>query len=274
MVRRLYVALLPLVWAAIALVDPAYAEVLTIAGTGSSAPLIHLLFEEFQKQAPAVKLHLVTPPLGSNGALKALSQGRIDIAVIGRPIPQEELRSLGQYIGLADTPFVVASRDGQRVKGFTLGELAQVHEGSIQKWDDGSPMRLVLRGSFESDTLLLKDMSPELNRALGIAARRPGMAGAVNDLETVTLIAKTHGSLGPTTLGLLTTMRVHLKVFPLNGVMPSIENLRDGRYPWRKSLGVVLPRNPSNAALNFVGFLRSPTAQDIMKNNDYLPVAP
>ena len=37
------------------------------------------------------------------------------------------------------------------------------------------------------------------------AARRPGMALGQDDLETLTLLTRSPGSLGPTTLGLLRT---------------------------------------------------------------------
>jgi len=250
------------------------AETLTIAGTGSSSPLISLLFNEFQKQAPETTLHLISPPLGSNGALKALASGRVDLVIVGRPISEEEFKSFGTRFDFADTPFIMASWGGSRRNGFTLKELAQVYEGGLTKWDTGAHIRLVLRGSFESDTLLLKTMSPELARAVALAAQRPGMAGAVNDIETAYLLTKTQGSLGPTTLGLLATMNLRLTVFPINGVAPTLENMKSGRYPWRKTLTVVLPKQPPPAARRFAEFLRSAPAQAVMLRNDYLPVAP
>lgn len=273
MARTLLTGLFSLLWMAIGLLAPAQAEVLTIGGTGSAGPLIQLLFDEFHKQAPEVSLRIISPPLGSNGALKAMTAGRVDLAMVGRPISPEELKTYGQHFVLADTPFVMASRGGQRRNGFTLEELAKVYDGSLQKWDSGTPIRLVVRGSFEGDTLLLKSMSPSLAKAVDVANKRPGMAGAVNDIETLSLIANTPGSLGPTTLGLLTTLGTRITVFPLNGVAPSIANLKNGSYPWRKTLTVVLPNRPSPAATSFAAFLRSPKAQAVMQRFDYLPTA-
>jgi len=252
----------------------AQAEMLTIGGTGSSGPLIKILFEEFRKQAPGVTLNLIDPPLGTNGALKALAMGRIHMVLVGRPLPLEDLKPFGQHFTLADTPFVMASRDGVRSKGFTLDELAKVYDGSLQKWDTGGPIRLVLRGSFESDTLLLKTMSTGLDKAVTLAGQRPGMAGAVNDIATAMLIANTPGSLGPTTLGLLTTLNLRCVLYPINGVAPSLANLKTGCYPWHKKLSVLLPPHPRPAAANFAHFLRSPKAQAVMLRNDYLPGAP
>lgn len=247
---------------------------LIVAGTGSSGPLVQILFDAYRKQAPEHTLRLIAPPLGTNGALRALEQGRVHLVMVGRPLAQAEFAKFGQHFHLADTPFVMASRDGLRRGGFSLDDLAKVYAGTLVKWDDGAPIRLVLRGAFESDTLLLKEMSTPLAEALETSKHRPGMAGAVNDLETVSVLAAVKGSLGPTTLGLLTTMNVRLHLFSLNGAAPTIANLKTGKYPWHKRLTVVLPQRPSPEATAFAGFLRSATARDLLLRNDYLPLTP
>lgn len=259
---------------ALVLAAPVCAGELIVGGTGSSGPLAQLLFEAYRKQAPEHSLRLISPPLGTNGALRALEQNRVHLVLAGRPLAKEELARFGQHFDLADTPFVMASRDGQRPGGFSLDELAQVYEGRLTTWGDGAPIRLVLRGAFESDTLLLKDMSGALAQAMEVAKNRPGMAGAVNDLETVTVLTGTRGALGPTTLGLLTSLNVRLQVFALNGAAPSLANLKSGKYPWRKRLTVVLPQQPSPEATAFAAFLRSAKARELLLRNDYLPLTP
>jgi phosphate transport system substrate-binding protein len=263
-----------LILALLATARQAHAAELVVGGTGSAGPLVEILFAEYGKQRPDVPLRLVAPPLGSNGALRAMAKGRVHLVFAGRPLTKEELSEFGQHFDLADTPFVMASKDGQRARGFTLDEVAQVYEGSLTKWDNGAPIRLILRGAFESDTLLLKSMSTSLSKAQDAARARPGMSGGVNDIETVLLLQKTNGSFGPTTLGLLTTMGVRLQLFPLNGVTPSTANLKVGKYPWHKKITIILPRNPSPEAADFVRFLRSAKARELLLRNDYLPVAP
>lgn len=272
MTRTLLAGLLSLLCLGTVLPVPARAELLTVGGTGSSSPLVQLLFDEFRRQAPNVTLRIIDPPLGTNGALKALAAGRVDLVMAGRPISPEEYALYGQHFDFADTPFVMASRDGKRAKGFSMDQLAEVYEGSLTQWDTGAPMRLVLRGSFESDPLLLKTMGPRMDKAVSLAGQRPGMAGAVNDIATAKLLAEIPGSLGPTTLGLLTTLGLRITVYPLDDVAPTLANLKKGAYPWRKTLTVVLPHAPSPAARSFAAFLRSPRAKAVLLRNDYLPV--
>lgn len=248
------------------------AAMLTVGGTGSASSLLELLFDEFQKQHPETTTQVINPPLGSGGALKALAAGRIHMALLGMPLAAEQAGKFGQHFALAQTPFVMASSSGQRRNGFTLDELAQVYTGSLSHWDSGELIRLLLRASQESDTLTLRDMSPAMEQAVLLAAQRPGMATADNDIDTLNLIAKIPGSLGPCTLGLIATMEQHVTVYPINGVTPSIATMAKGDYPWSKTLYVVLPRDPSPEAVAFARFLRSPAAKHILQRNDYLPL--
>jgi len=267
--------MLPVLWGGLFLalgpVQSARAEMLSIGGTGSSEPLVRLLFEEFHKQAKDVSLNLVSPPLGTGGGIKALAEGRLDLLMAGRPLKPEEAARFGRSFELADTPFVLASSNGQRRGGFTLDELAAVYDGSLRKWDNGGQIRLVLRATFESDSLELKAMSPAMAKGVDSAATRPGMVVGNNDMETLDLLKQIPGSLGPTTLGLITTAKEKLIVLPINGVTPSVSTLKNGSYPWRKTIVVVLPQRPSASAERFVAFLQGGKARALLQRYDYRP---
>jgi phosphate transport system substrate-binding protein len=253
------------------LLSHSQAQTLTVGGTGSSMTLMRLLFDAFQSQYPQAVLNVVSPPLGSGGAMRALKAGQIDLAVVARPLKAEEASSAWVQFKLADSPLVFATSDGLRPKGFTLNELASVYNGELKQWDSGEPIRLVLRATFESDTLEIRAMSAALAIADGNARKRPGMQMGNDDLDTLALLTQTPASLGPTTLGLLHTSGSHLHILPINGEMPSLATLKDGRYPWHKLLTVVLAPNASPLALSFAQFLRSSKASTLLLNNDYLP---
>jgi phosphate transport system substrate-binding protein len=246
---------------------------LRMGSTGSAAPLIRILFEEFRKQNPDATLDLVSPPLGTGGALRALAAGGIDMAVAGRPLKREELARYGRQFDFAATPFVFASAEPLEHESLTLDRVAAIYRGETQRWPSGRPVRVILRSTFESDTLEMCAMSPAMGVAVGAAAQRPGMAVGKDDLDTLNLLSRTPGSFGPTTLGLLATANAHLTVFPIDGVAPSVASLRANRYPWRKTLTAVLPVNASRLALRFAEFLRSPRAAQVLLHQDYLPLA-
>lgn len=259
---------------AVGLVCPTQAETLRVGGTGSAEPLLRVLFQQFSQQAPDAKLRVVSPPLGSSGGVNALASGRIDLAVVSRPLSPSEVALLGRNFEWARTPFVLAANQGQRASGFTLDELASVYAGRLLKWDDGSHIRLVLRTPDDSDTSVLASISPRMASGLALAQQRPGMTVGVDDLDTLMVLARTSGTLGSTTLGLLRTTAARLSVLPINGVMPSAATLKRGEYPWHKTFTVALPTRPSALAQGFADFLRTEAAHAVLLHYEYLPAGP
>lgn len=252
----------------------ASADTLTVGGTGSAEPIIKLLFDEFRKEFPTATLNHLSPPIGTGGALKGLAAGRLDLAVIARFAQPDEAKRIGRQIAIAETAFVMASRDEARENGFTLDELAQIYQGQLKTWKSGAPIRLILRASFESDSQTLKSMSPTMDRAISAAALRPGMVTADNDLEALKLLSETPGSLGPSTLGLIKASKANVQVLPINGLTPSAANVKSGAYAWRKPLIVALPQQSSALAERFVEFLLSARGRNVLQRYDYWPSLP
>lgn len=249
----------------------ARADSVTVGGTGSAGPLVKLLADEFRKTNPDIEVHVVSPPLSSNGGLRALLAGSIDLAIRASPLSAEQRAMLGAEFELARTPFVLATRDGRLARGFRLADVADAYAGRLAKWDRGFPLRLILRSEFETETKLLRSMSSDIDREVQGALRRKGMFIAENDLDAIDLIEQTEGSFGTTTLGLIRTQNRNVTVLPLNGVAPSVPALASGAYPWFKPLYVVTTRSPSPGTLLFVAFIRSPKARDIIRRAEYLP---
>lgn len=250
----------------------ASAEPLKVGGTGSSTPIIQMLFDAFRQDNPEVALNLISPPLGSGGGLKALIEGRIDLAVVARPVKPSESAVLGAVFEWVATPLVLASPNGRHGNGFSVEELAQVYQGSLKNWDSGAPIRLVLRTLDDTETQTFAAMSPDMDKAVREAVQKPGMVIAMDDLEAVELIIRTPNALGGTSLGLLRSIGAAATAFPINGVTPSALTLKDGRYPWRKTLSIVLPKEPSVQARQFADFLRSEKASSLLMRYDYLAV--
>lgn len=259
---------------ALGIVSSAHADSLVVGGTGSAEPLIRQLFDRFHKQSPADSLTVINPSLGSAGGIKALSMGKIDLAVSARPLKEDEKAVLGRHFELCSTPFVLVTNGGRFRNGFSTDELARIYEGQLQKWDDGALIRLVLRTRDDADSAQLKSMSPSMDKAVTAADQRQGMVYGKDDLDTLDLLSHTPGSLGPSSLGLLRTTGSGLTLIPLNGQSPSVSSMNDGTYPWRKTLTVILPAKPSSVAVRFADFLRSAQAHEIMRRYEYRPDHP
>lgn len=250
------------------LVSPSvWAETITLGGVGSMTPLIKRLAAEYTKKNPGIEISIIDPPIGSNGGIRAISAGRIDIALSGRATSSEEA---GQTWPWLQTPLVFATQDGKS-KGLSSAEIADIFAGRKTTWDDNKPIRLVLRGEHESETKLLRTLSPAVDVAVGEALKRSDRPIAENDLIAVDMLGKIAGSLGTTNLGLLKTTGSRLTILPLNGVVPSVRSVETGKYGLLRYFYLILPNNPGRATLAFANWLSSPAALAVARKLDYLP---
>ena len=251
--------------------DPARMETLTVGGTGSAMPLVGQFAQAYGSLEPNVKVRVVDPPLGSNGAIRAVLAGAVDLAVLGKPLTEVEKAQGCQDWELGRTPFLVVTERKLPLPGFTVEQLAAIYSGKMTTWSDGSPIRLVVRNLFESDTLILRKMSPDMDRAVDVALARPGMLVAANDLENIDLLERTPDSLGTSNLALVQAQNRKLNALPIDGKEPTLAALRQGTYPYSKS--IYLARGPklSPVAQGFLEFILSASGKEILDRAGYVP---
>jgi phosphate transport system substrate-binding protein len=244
---------------------------LRVAGTGSAVAALHRLGAEAGARDPAIRIH-VLPSLGSTGAIRAVADGAIDLAVSGRPLRGAE-RALGIVSReVARTPFLFAVGPQVGATSLTTDDLVAIYLGTLVTWPDGQRIRVVLRPSFDSDTRILDSISPGVAAAVEGASRRPGMLLAVTNVECNEILARSPGSVGPTSLLQLRAETHPLRPLQWNGVEPTLENLASGRYPLAKSIHLVF-RAPTNAGVRrFLAFLASPAARALLREMGALPV--
>lgn len=247
----------------------AIADTLKVGGTGSALGTMKILADAYRASRPDTQI-VVVPALGSSGSIKAVAAGVLDIGLSGRPLkPAEREQNLAER-EVARTPLVLASMRAH--SGFELSDIARIYDGTLQTWPDGSPLRPILRPQTDSETALLRAMSPEINRAMTIAYARPGVHIAITDQDTADAIERIPGGLGTSTLALILSEQRTINALPLNGVAPSVAALMRGSYPYFKPLYLITPQNPSGPARAFAAFIQSRQGARILSENGYLPL--
>jgi phosphate transport system substrate-binding protein len=246
----------------------AVAETITLGGVGSLTPVVKLLGAEYAKKNPGIEITVIEPPMGSSGGIRALAAGKIEVALSGRSTKPDEAGKAKPWL---QSPMVLATMGGKS-NGLTRSQVADIYGGRKTTWDDNKPIRLVLRGEQETETAVLRSMSPEVNAAVADALKRPGLPIAENDIDAVELLAKISGSLGSTTLGLITATGAKLTPLAIDGVMPSAKTTEDGSYPLMRQFYMVTAPTPSPATAAFVAWLGSPAALALVRKQNYLPL--
>lgn len=250
--------------AALALVAAgAHADSIKISGTGTGLGAMKLMAREFNKSRPDAQL-IVTPSLGSTGAIRAVLAGAVDIGISARPVTAEESRQGASARAYARTPFVVATGVKSKDAGLTLPQLAEIYSGKVTRWPDGGPIRLVVRPDADADTILMRAFSAEMNSAINAALARKGLRMADTDQDNADALEQLPGSLGTTTLTQILTENRALRPLALDGVAPTLQSLASGGYRYFKTLHLVTGRDPSPLAKDFVAFIRSPAGQAVL----------
>lgn len=250
-------------------------EIIRVGGTGTGTLLIQRMGESYAKLKPGIKVVPVMPPMGSNGSLRALAAGSIQIAIVTFPSvypPKPEETQANNSIPWVRTPLVFT---GHAVAGgtkMTLTQIADIYSGLVVQWLDGKPIRLITRTERESDTRILRAISTKMEAAVVTMAGRAGMPFAENDIDNQQMLERTAGSFGAIALGQLLLTGSPLTPVTLDGIKPSPENLQNGSYRIEKPLYLVTNKASSVAALEFIRYLQSPGVMNTIRRYGFIPM--
>jgi phosphate transport system substrate-binding protein len=248
----------------------AAAETLRFGGTGTAIGMLQQVGAAFAA-ATGVKVEVV-PSLGSTGAIRALTDGVIDVAVPARPLKADEFATGLRQVAVLCTAFVIATSHSSP-NGLKGADLAGIFKAENPTWADGTPIRIILRPQSDTDTALLGQLFTGMGEALEAARRRPEMPTAATDQDNAAMAERTAGSLVGTTLSQLKTEHRNLHVVPLDGVEPTLANFESGAYRFAKKLYFIVRRDSAAEAQRFVDFLQSPQGVKALREAETLPGA-
>jgi phosphate transport system substrate-binding protein len=238
-----------------------------IGGSGGALGTMQLLADAFKKNHGLVAI-VIVPSLGTGGGIKAVLAGAIDVAVAGRPLKEAE-RAQGLISSeYCRTPLVFATSTQVKASGITTNELVSIYSGELKTWPDGRALRVVLRPESESDTAIIQSISPAMKQVVKNAlAQAGGMHIETTDQSNAKHMETTPGAIGTITLGQIISEKRTLQPLTLNGVIPSLQTLSDGSYPYFKTFSLLSTPKTSPIALQFIDFVRSPAGQQILEKN-------
>jgi phosphate transport system substrate-binding protein len=247
-------------------------DTIRINGSGSCLDMMKPLIQAYEKTNRDVRIEMELP-LGSSGAIKALLAGSLDVVVSGRPLKPEEAAKGAQQKLYGRTPMAIVAEKGCPVAHITTKQLEDIYAGKTTKWHNGENIRLVLRPREDTDTRILRSLSPGMDNAVSAALSRPGMIVAVTDADAYQTVSKTPGGLGAVGLTSILVNKPPLAILTLNGVKPLPRQLARGAYPLSKEIIFVTPSTSTPAIQTFLAFIHSPQGRAIAERAGALVTA-
>lgn len=236
---------------------------LVIAGSGSVLRFADGLLDAWSPP-DGRPLTWLPESIGSGGGLEALTDGAIDIALISRPLRDDERAAGLRDVPIARTAVVFGVHADVPAADLTRDELGAILRGEVRAWPDGTPIVLLLREPGDSGLAVLFDALPDLARDAELARDAGRGSVLVTDQAMVVALASTPGALGVVVdLGLVHGTGLPVRALSLDGLAPSADAVRDGRWPMVKTLGLALRDDASPDALAFAAFARSADADGL-----------
>lgn len=247
-------------------VSTTWAEPIRISGTGAAISAVRQVTDAYQQNHPDIQFQFILPPVGSSGAIKALSMQKLDIALSGRPLKKEEESTELVQEWLGRSPFLFVVRQDSPVTSISFSQLTEMYAGRQKVWPDGSRVRVVLRPQADADTALLRSFSPAMNEAVNIAHthRAPGSAMADTDIDLADMVGKIPGGLGSVALTLVLAEHRPLKGLIVDGIEPTVAAMESNRYPYSKPLFVITRTDAPAPIRAVLDFLRSVEGKAIL----------
>ena len=257
------------------------AAVLRVNGSTTVNPVVTEAAEILRaRKGPSIQ---VDTQGGSTGGISALGDGRVEVAMISRPVESDDRTKYPKVsfhpvsIG-SDAVAIIVSRDVWEggVKALSRAQVQQIYEGKVKNWKElgGPDQRIVFfnkepgRGTWE---VFAKWLYGDPKKAPSVSFPEVG----ANE-EARTKVSTTHGAMSQ----LSSSWADNKQVFALGirddqgrvtKAVPA--NIATGVYPLTRQLSVVTNGAPKGEAKVLIDFLLSPEGQQLVRKHGYLALA-
>ena len=211
--------------------------------------------------------------LGTKARLQALAEGKIQIALASHGIPPEEVQKGNLHvIEVAKGAIVFAVNASVPLTNLTEAQVCEIYSGKVRSWHPlggpDRPIAVLTRPPTEVD--------PEVIRA------KVGCFKELKEVETATVMARggdmakgladTPDAIGMTSMTVVEQSGGTVKALTLNGVAPTAEQVRSGRYGLTRDFLFVIKGEPTPPIKKFLDFVLSPDGDRVILANGAVPL--
>jgi len=246
-------------------------EKIRIAGSGSMITLMNDLAKAYMAENKNVQIDINQKSIESTGGVQSVAAGWVEIGLAARALKADE-RALVQATEIARVATVIGVNKSVTVKEITSEQLCRVYAGTVNNWKDlGGPA-----GNIVPLTRPDRDATKESVRR-GVACFRdliePASVVIVpTSPEMSKLLSSRPNSIGFTDAVAVDDAGGAIVALKLDGVTPTPDNVRSGKYKIIKENYLVTKGQPAGAVKAFIDFIKGPKGAKIIEGNKAVPV--
>ncbi|OLT58966.1 phosphate ABC transporter substrate-binding protein [Moorena bouillonii] len=243
---------------------------LVLTGSSTVAPLASEIGKRFESENPGVRVDVQTG--GSSRGIADARQGVADIGMVSRDLKQSEKDLQGFAIARDGIGIIVHKTNP--VQSLSNEQIVDIYQGKIDNWQDvggkRAPITVVNKAEGRSTLeLFLKYFqlkNSEIKADVVIGDNEQGIktvAGNPNGIGYVSIGTAEYSS----------KQDVPIKLLPVAGIAATTENVQNGTFPLSRSLTLVTKTIPVGLDKAFIEFSRSQKVQDIVKEQNFVPLS-
>ena len=245
---------------------------IVLDGSSGMLPLARALATAYQQHSPDPRVE-IGKGLGTGARLRALAENQIQIALASHGIERADVEKGNlNLIEVAKGAVVFAVNASVSLNDITEAQVCDIYSGRIRSWQalggPDSPIVVLTRPAAEVDPEVIRariGCFKELKEVdtARIMARGPDMAKALAD---------TPHAIGMTSMTVVQQSAGRVKALTLNGVAPTPENARSGRYLLTRDFLFVTRGEPALSIRKFLDFVLSPDGDRVILANGAIPL--
>jgi phosphate transport system substrate-binding protein len=248
------------------------AEQIILDGSSGMLPLAKALASAYQQRSSDPQVE-IGKGLGTGARLRALAEGKIQVALASHGIKPEDVQKENlKIIEVAKGAIVFAVNTSVPITNITEAQVCEAYSGKIRSWQalggPDNPIGVLSRPPTEVD--------PEVIRA------KVGCFKELKEIETAKLMARggdmakalaeTPYALGMTSMTVVEQSGGKVRALTLNGIAPTAENVKSGRYFLTRDFLFVIKGEPTGAVKRFLDFVLSPEGDRVIQANGAVPL--
>ena len=247
-----------------------HAMKLQVAGSTTVLPIAEECARVFMENNPGSQIYVSGG--GSSHGVKAVADGTVNIGDASRDMKDSERASYPDLVthAVAKDGVAIAVHPENQVTDLTLQELRSIYSGEITNWldfgGDDAEIMVVSReeGSGTRDCFEQAVLAPTKEEVTDHAIIQDSNG------KTRTTVAGNKHAIGFLSLGYVNS---DIRAVILDGIDPTVENIRSGDYAISRTLWMITKGEPDADEQAFLDFVLSEDGQRIVSEVHFTPVS-
>ncbi len=242
---------------------------IVVTGSSTIAPLMSEIGKRFEEKHPGVRVDVQTG--GSSRGVNDARQGLNDIGMASRPANDDEKDLLFVPIALDGVAVIVHASNP--VQELSADQIRSIYRDQIDNWSEVGgpdlPITVVHKAEGRSTLeLFLKyfELEPQEIESDVIVGDN------AQDIKSVATDPSAIGYVSVGTAEFEAKRGTSLKALPLEGVPPTTDAVREGKFPLSRPLNLVTARAPEGLAKELIEFAVSPDVRDLVEGQFFVPL--